>query len=325
MSYQTRSKIKKWITREAGTKDDARLNEMIERMRAYVYAQYERLDSVPHDVRCFKVQDFCANPCDPNSCYRGISLPYGLQTIEAAWYTKPGETIAIMSDWYDYSKSREDHTSTPVLARQVSKSPTYLDITPCGCADYISFLGQSAEDEGKKVNLVLVNESGIEIFEEELTLSHKCPAKTSNKVLKIDRVVLPDDLVGGVMVYQGSRVISNYSPSETVPMYPRYSLEEFNADYINVRASRELVELRSDNDLVEINDINEAIHFAKAINLHDVQKPDQQTINAAEYYQQKGEVGSRANKAREEGKRKAKQLHVPVAKTSRRLNRFNRR
>jgi len=254
MNQTTLATFLKWIERPFQTtveKDRPYLIDMANLIREKMYNAYQEYEIEVDVEECFQVQRFCqCGQCE--SEYMGITLPSYMNTVEAAWFLNTPITL--------YSKWRESKVGLKTSANCLIASydrpgfyPTERDLSPCGAADVIQFLARSPLDSNKKVRIVYESDRGEETTE-EISLQSGAWMGTNGLVRYIKSVILPPSLKSGVDIRQatGGRVLSNYSPFETVPSYKRIKLTGVcDKAVVVIRASRNFTPLWDDYDIVE--------------------------------------------------------------------------
>jgi len=320
--FATRGQVKGWIKSTVGTDEDVKLNETVERIRLMIFEAYMNVDRVPHYNLCVCLQDYCENPCNESaSTIKGFTLPWNMEAVEGAWHGSRGNTVDVISDWREFVQSAEFNGGSKIIYRQAGLFPMERDITPCGECVHISFLSSNGSDVGKSVLVEYINAAGETIT--NMVELKKSKTRTNELVKRVIRVVLPEGLLGEILVTKenDNTILSEYHSTEMVPQYSRYYVEGVNTQTIYIRASAKYQPLRCDNDLVEIDNANTAIYYAKSVMQHNISKPTNASIQAAEFYQQKGEAGLVRDKSKESGKRNKRYIEVPTVARAGRLGR----
>lgn len=326
--FATRSQVKDWIADEVGTDNNKKLNRIIERMRLMIFEAYTAQDDVPKYEMCFKLQDYATSPCDESKdFYKGFTLPWNMEAVEGVWFSEPGNTIEVFSQWREYAPSTFPLEGfAKGVYKQVGYFATEKEVTE---TSYVTFKSNSNKDNGKKIHLTYTDQNNVERV--EFIQLGDVSSRTAEQVASIQKVVQPADICGKVTVKQlnqEGKILSVYRPQETLPQYVRYKVEGDFSGSVHVRALAKYQPLESDYDLVELSDINIAIYYAQAVKAHSTSKPTGQTIQRAEFYQQKAESNIGRTIARKKGKGIVQQISVPsTARTysSGKLNRFGRR
>jgi len=244
----------KWIERPFNTtieRDRGFLVDMANRIREKMYLAYRQYEIAVDVEECFELQRFCqCGQC--SETYRGITLPSYMNTVEAAWFSR--EPITLYSKWRESKVGiRTDNDCMLASYDQPGFYPTERDLSPCGCADSIQFLSKNIADNGKLVRITYEDSSGDE-QSEEVSLAAGAWMPISGMARYIKSVLLPTQLKGGVDIrqQQGNRLLSEYSPHESVPSYRRLKLTGMcDNSVVVIRASRKFTPLFWDHDIVE--------------------------------------------------------------------------
>jgi hypothetical protein len=212
---------------------------------------------MPHGLfsdnfRCVKVSKFpveCAATCScKGKTYHGITIPDDMDGVLSIW--PDTEPFRIYSGWWEGRVGVVTDSRGPQLGgvTMAETFPTHRAMTE---PSQLKFAADSDEDEDKNVCVTIIDHNGEE-REIEVPLSTSVTT-TGNRAYGIVRVVLPPDLVGGVVLMQSDGyVLSEFSPYESVPGYRRIKLPENSPDQVLLRGNYKFRPVYYDTEVVEV-------------------------------------------------------------------------
>jgi len=258
MTYTTLAQALRWVAVGAGINANQRRDEAVEianRVRNKFYNWYDQANFTPTIDVCLEVQCFCVD-CSCENNYFGITLPRDVSGIEAMW--RLGDPVAMYGRYKEYRWGQQPAKSCLLESfDQGDDFPTERDIFPCGAATRLTLAAVRKEDCGKVVKIEYLD-SGGQRFVERVVLANQ-PVLTERDVAHVVRpggIVLPAGRVGDVILAQeGGRILSQYTPDETVPGYRRMKIGGTcgAGDQVMVKGARRFTEVFDDEDIVEAN------------------------------------------------------------------------
>lgn len=287
----------KWIEAPLAKKVRDNRCEMVDyanRIRQHFYLLYETVPLFMDGEECFCVEEFPLD-CNCRETYFGITLPAEYETVEAIM--KNDAPVKMYDKWREYRDGIGGSCRSQCryeLFDVESFFPTERELSPCGSDKFVKFMANDPKDCGKVLTVRYTDANG-QGNTDEITLDNRY-VSTSRQVKRINPrggVVLPNNLVGSVTVAdEGDRILSEYSPFESVPSYRRLKIEGVCAgDQVLVKASRRFHPLYHDTDVVETDNrlaIEEAAKFfryndSKSADPLVSQKALNHSINAKNY------------------------------------------
>lgn len=248
------STLLQWIERPFNTTisaDRSFLVDQANRIREKLYNAYREFELAVDVEECFELQQFCqCGQCDVS--YTGVTLPSYMQTVEAAWHSR--EPITLYSKWRESKVGIKRAADCQLASYDVPGFfPTERDFCPCGIPDKVQFLAKNRLDDGKLVRFTYDDAAGEE-KSVDIPLKQGAWMGPDEDVKSIKSVILPSNLREGVSIRQeaNGRILSEYSPHETVPSYKRIKITGLcSKSVIIILASRKFTPLYFDHDIVE--------------------------------------------------------------------------
>lgn len=308
-----------WLQQPSGrTVEDNRpeLVRLANRIRAEIYAIYDKIQWANDEEEMLQVQEFCRMA---EGRFRGITVPSHIENIEQAFYN--GRTIKIYSRWRE-GRTEAQFTSNFELREMNATSPLQLDPLECGEWTTLLFMAEEEADKNKELAIDLTS-----LTDGETTRHVPLPAggwATLDNVREVEAIRLPANLQGGVRVGQklsdGSvRELARYGPKDYSPSYRRYQLigSSPNCDeFIRVIGTRRYAEVWFDDDMVEINNPRAWEEGANYFRYID-QGTDADLLQKAEYHRQRLYEMLLGEKARANGKNRADKFATTPVRRSR--------
>ena len=205
-----------------------------------------------------------------------------MQTPEAAWHNR--HPVKLFNKWRECRSGLKFDDSCKIEIYEVAgRFPTEIDIQNNGCPTAIKFRVECEADVGRTAIVQYIDANGRQ--EEEIIELHRDYSATEGQALKIEQVILDDQLQGGVKIAQmNGTIISEYGPEETVPSYRRFKVTGLKDDsQIAVRANRKYIPLFFDTDTVETDNqlaIEEMARYFRLNDSSDAELKQQASIHA---------------------------------------------
>lgn len=279
MAYETFGTLLEWIAAPSGkTVKDNRcdLVTLANRIRQHTYLLYESTPLWMDGEECFLVEKFPLD-CNCSEFYHGITLPAEYETVEAIWLNDA--PIKMFDKWREYRTGIKDACSCKLGASDVeSFFPTERELSPCGKCCHVKFKAEDCDDIGKILIVRYIDSNGQD-HEDSICLANHY-VKTSRRVLMIKPrggVILPKGMVGSITVADetGQRILSSYSPFESVPSYRRIKINDVCCgDQVLVKASRRFHPLFFDTDVIETDNRLAYEELAKFFRFNDSKSAD---------------------------------------------------
>ena len=212
-----------------------------------LYPQYGLFDDVFH---CVCLEDF-THGCVAGADYRGFTLPEDVDGVEAVW--KYGVPLTLHTRW------RESHTGIGVGTGAIGRLGAVLmaeqfcterDITT---TSRLKIYTEHPDDNGKCVVIEGIASNGKKV-KTRYTLVGDGMAVSRVSYSKILSVTLPSCRVGALhLMENGGRVLSIYTPCETVPLYRRMKVPAgCNDTTVLVQGNKRFRDIYFDHDIVEV-------------------------------------------------------------------------
>jgi hypothetical protein len=251
MGYARFADVKQWVAEPYGSTDDARIVNVVNRIRQWLYDTYPTF--FRDAVECFEVQEFPVqcNPC--GQTYAGVTLPRHMQQVEAIWIQN--RPIPMFSFWREYQRGIEERMECGLREiDQGSNFCTERDFPPGERAHKVKVLCVDRRDEGKTLILHGTDYTGAD-FEQTISL-HQQYTLSTVPLLGLSRTngIVKEPTVGCVIVSQeDGRILTRIAPDETVPSYRRIKIVGLprGCQQVNILASRRYTPLFNDFDVVE--------------------------------------------------------------------------
>lgn len=290
--------------------------EVVEYLNKYrqllytLYPEYNLFDDVFH---CVCLEDF-THGCVDGAVYRGFTLPEDVDGVEAVY--KYGIPLTLHSRW------RESHTGIGVGVGSLGRLGAVLmaeqfcterDITT---TSRIKIYTEHADDNGKRVIVEGLDHNGRKA-KTCFTLVGDGVAVSRTRYSKILSVSLPSCRTGALQIMEnGGRVLSIYTPCETVPVYRRMKVPAGCQDTtVLVHGNKRFRPIYFDHDIVEVGNsliIEAAGHYFK----YGETTTDQKELKRADRDLQTLATLLRGDIARRDGS--AKQDGLPFHRPTRR-------
>ncbi len=314
MGYETFGTLLEWIAGPSGkTVRDNRceLVTLANRIRQHTYLLYETIPLHLDGEECFQVEEFPLD-CNCSEVYHGITLPVEYETVEAIW--RNDVPIKLFDKWREYRTGIKDACSCRLSATDIeSFFPTERELAPCGTCCHVKFKAENCDDEGKILTVRYIDSTGHE--KEDLIELANHYVKTSKRVLMIKPrggVVLPKGMIGSIIVAdENDRILSNYSPFESVPSYRRLKINGVCCgDQVLVKASRRFHPLFFDTDVIETDNRLAYEEFAKFFRFNDSKSTDPAELAKAQNHAINGQKYLLGEKSRHRGKGTISQVRL---------------
>lgn len=277
-----------WISAESGNTDRRKLVRDANRVRRWVYSQYDKIKLAVDVEECVTASTFCLD-CNCENSYVGISLPPEYINAASMWVNN--SSIQMNSRWREYQDGMMRTCGTKLESNYVGvPAPTERDIYPCGACVFLGFQASDIADNGKLVYIQYYDANGQE-HTDSIKLKSGEYVQTSCEVKAIRQpsgITLPDDLVGGVLVAQLDtfRILSEYKPWEHKPAYRRMTLPVCDGQQVLVRGTRRHHDLYWNHETAETDNELAVIAVYRYLKHSASQSPTDGQQQLADYHEQ---------------------------------------
>lgn len=255
MGFTTLGQALKWIEEPFGMtvkENHCELVDKLNRIRQHFHLLYGEVDLFMNGEECLTIQEFPLD-CNCRETYLGITIPPEYEAIEAIW--KNDVPIKMYDKWREYRDGIKSTCSCKLEMYDMEEFfPTEREISPCGASTFIKMKAENPDDYGK-IAIIRYKDANGQQNEDEIKLGEGY-VRTSRQVKRINPrggVILPNDLVGAVFIAEeNGRILSEYSPSQTVPSFRRLKITGVcKGDQVLVKANRRFTPLYFDTDVIE--------------------------------------------------------------------------
>lgn len=311
--------ILEYLIEPSGECDRPKLFTILNRIRERMYQMYAELPMFEIS-QCFEIQTFCA---DCNTCgerYRGVTLPRDFQTVEALWYND--DPIPLYTSWREWQRGMAPECSCGLSKFDMpGLYSSERDLLPAH-PRRLSVHAELTADIGKKATI-----RGLDAFGaarvEVITLSTE-PQFTTNAMKSIERGrgFSKERTAGGVILgEEGGRVLSIYSPDETMPGYKRIKIAGLRdaCNQVNIRASRRFFPVYREDDVVETENRTAFEEMARFLRLNDKQTKSPDDMRSASAAMAQAVQALKGDRAREIGKSTRGSVEVAMYSGPRRI------
>lgn len=307
-----RAQARKIVADETGMSDTEKLNNLLEDIRAMVYALYSEVDYIPKAVMCFEVQCFlleCAKDC--TNVYKGITLPPHLESVDGGWAMSEKHQFRMKDQWREWSPAVTDkHGCDLVISDVPTESPHELDIDPLGTFCQCGFISSSRADNGKAIHVKYITDDFVE-HSESIKMANTLQL-TSRRVRKFTSISF-DDHCGSISLHQhpDARKLSEYAPGEVYPSFRRIKFENLPTcvTHVSIIATRRHVAMTSDSDIFEVSNRVAIQDLARHFKLKSIDRPKVSDINSAEYFEAKAKELMLGDLNRSKSKKRDRRVH----------------
>jgi hypothetical protein len=286
MGYASTKQAIDWLASDMGRKADRDRAEILIRLndvRRLFYSIYQKIRLNFYSEACFPVKMLYEKGQNGPQTYPGITLPQEMEQIEAIW---SGVTpLPIYNNWYEYKGSIKSGLSQiPRSIDMGGDHPLPIDWNP-ELAVHPKFIATDVADCGKIVSVSFVD-SNNENVREDLKLSTDGVATTgwAKSIRRPGGIVLPTDLVGGVMVQDAatSAFLGHLAPSNTIPAFRRLKLTgTCEGECVQVRATRKYADVFYDWEVVETDNKLAIVEAYRYLKIMEVNSSDAQWLAKA--------------------------------------------
>ena len=233
------------------TEDRAEVVEYLNKYRQLLYSLYNQFRLFDDVFHCICLEDFresCVGDC--NTTYRGFTLPSDVMGAEVVF--KYGLPLTLHSRW------RESHTGIGVDVNTsrigaVLMAEQFCTERDIRAACRLRVYAESADDEGKCVVIEGIGANGRST-KSKVTLTGDGVSVTGQIFGKVLSVALPSGRRGAVTLMDNDRrVLSVYTPSESVPLYRRMKVPaSCNDSTVLLQGNKRFQNIYFDCDIVEV-------------------------------------------------------------------------
>lgn len=231
------------------SEDRTEVVEYLNRYRQLLYSLYKDLRLFDDVFHCICLEDFREN-CSTNDYYRGFTLPSDVLGVEAVY--KYGFPLTLHSRW------RESHTGIGVDVNTTRVGAVLMAEQFCTERDLnetcrLRVYAEHPEDQGKCVVIEGLADNH-RATKARVELSGDGVVVTRQKFAKILSVSLPPERKGSVTLMDNNRrVLSIYTPYESVPLYRRMKVPpSCNDSVVLVQGNKRYQKIFFDHDIVEV-------------------------------------------------------------------------
>lgn len=288
MPHTTVKKAIEWLAQEKGRNIKSQRHELVTLLndvRRLFYSLNQRIRLDFHIEGCFVVQEFhepCIKCGDCPASYLGVTLPQEIETVEAIWsHTSP---VTIYNRWVEYSDGISGRGSALKMIDAGNDHPLQIEWDPKTCIRPV-FMATNMADCGKEVT-VSFKDANFEDKRETVKLA-MTGVSTTSEVRQLTRpggIVLPNDLVGGVEVYDciGGQHLGYLSPKEVVPGFRRVKISSVCCgSVVKIVGSRKFSELEFDWEVVETDNKLAILEASRYLSIMSVNSSDAQWLAKA--------------------------------------------
>ena len=234
-------------------KDDrAEVIEYLNKYRQLLYSMYSKFHLFDDVFHCINIERFC-QPC-VNDCaggeYFGFTLPNDVSGAEVVY--RYGFPLTLHSRWRESHTGIGVDTTTGHIAAvlMAEQFPTERDITTVG---RLRVGAEHVDDTGKVMYVEGLDASGGRV-KVRFTLVGDGFAVSRVKFSRVLSVTLPPERKGSVTLMDaGRKVLSIYTPCESVPVYRRMKVPEgCGCQTVLVQGNKKFYRIYFDNDIVEV-------------------------------------------------------------------------
>lgn len=291
----------------SGECDDAKLTEIVNKIRRQMMNWYSEVALFVDVVECYCLQRYCADTSGKGEWFNGITLGRECAAIEAMWVNS--WPVTLRSSWREWQNALSPH-SEHGCEHGIQKYDlpgffsTFADLIP-GQPKRVRFRCDSPQDVGKKITVRGMTPAGVRC-EYQMTLSTS-PMETPEMLSSIDQQggIVKDLTVGQVTLADSDgRLLGLYSPDETVPSMKRVKITGHHqgCGSINVRSARRYYPVYCNTDVVETD--NQPAWDAMARYLRSFERADKTSddVKVENNYLASARGHVLGDRAREEGK-----------------------
>lgn len=292
-----------WLAEPSGECDRPKLFDVLNECRERFYQLYPAITLFEIEY-CFELQTFCSdcNVCD--DMYRGVTLPRDYQNAEAIWNND--FAVTMNSSWREWQRGG----LSPYCDCGLSKFDmpglysSERDLRPRMPAR-LGVNAVSQADVGKQVTL-----RGIDIFgvarEQVLTLGIE-RVFTDHIWRSINRGSgFSKPRTEGPVIFseENGRILSIYSPDETMPGYRRIKITGAGGGraQLNVRGMRRYFPVFKETDVVELDNRTALTEMARFIRVNKKVSKDSSDLRTASFALDQVRAALEGDKARDAGK-----------------------
>ena len=307
-----------WLAQDMGRKPDRDREEVLNRLndvRRLFYTLFQRIRLNFYIEACFPVKTMYEN-CTGEDCeaktYAGITLPQDMEQIEAIW---SGVTpLPIYNNWYEYKQGiKSELSQKPRSIDMGGDHPLPIDWKP-SLGVHPKFIGTSNQDNGKIISVSYINQNR-EITSEQLPLMDSGIGTTgiARGIRRPGGIVLPSDLVGGVVVQDSmtGAFLGHLHPKVSVPAFRRIKLTGLcEGDFVAVRATRRYAEVYYDWEVIETDNKLAIMEAYRYLKIMEVNSSDAQWLAKARVHLENATQYLAGDNYRSEGSATIRRLNI---------------
>lgn len=332
MAYATAGKAAKWVALELGRSITNREHrkEVFERLndiRRLFYTAYQKVRLNFHIDLCFEVSEFyenCPSCGTEPGVYSGFSLPQCVETVEQAWVS--GIPMKIYNRWYEYKSGIKGSGNAAKLIDMGDSYPLPISWKP-GTCETLRFTALSQADCGKIVRVTFINSSGEKKTEEiPLSLTGLCLSEMALEVVRPGGIILPNDLVDGVVVTgESGFTYGELAHNVEIPTFRRMKVPGVCCgQIIQISATRRFSEVSFDWEVIETDNKLAILEALRYLKIMEVNSSDAQWIAKANMHMRNLIEYISGGNLKNEGATAVRRLDLIPGKTRRSGLRSNR-